>query len=179
MLLDALKERLSRIDPKDLFRYCIAYLAVCCLLVIGIMVRHVFMLQEMQDKTKQLNKSRATVQSVLTQYQSVQQQKQKVEIALQQNKNFNIQKYYQDLSAKHNIAGQSSFKFNRQKLPNGYFEESLQISITQINTKMLCELLLDIEQESLVYTISVDITKMSSAQTINVTLSIATLQAQG
>jgi len=178
MILDSIKERIASFERKEIFRFCLIYLAVCVIVVIGILVRHVYILQGLQTKMSALNKSRSSVQAILTKYQVVQQQKNKVEAALKQNKTFNIQKFYQDLAQKYGVTAQSSVRFNRQKLPNGYFEESLQITINQIDSKMMCEIMLDIEQEPIVYTIGVDITKISNAKKINLTMSIATLRAE-
>lgn len=178
MILDTLKERIASFERKEIFRFCLVYLGICVVAVIAILVRHIYTLQEIQAKMSSLNKSRASVQTILTKYQIVQQQKNKVEAALKQNKTFNIQKFYQDLASKYGVAAQSSVRFNRQKLPNGYFEESLQITLNQIDTKTMCEFLLDIEQEPIVYTIGVDISKMSNAKKINLTMSIATLRAE-
>lgn len=178
IILDTIKEKIASFERKELFRFCLIYAAICVVAVIGILIQYIYTLQEVQNKMSLLNKSRASVQSILTKYQVVQQQKNKVEIALKQNKTFNIQKFYQDLAAKYGVTGQSSMRFNRQKLPNGYFEESLHITLNQIDTKTMCELLLDIEQEPIVYTISVDISKISNAKKINLTMSIATLRAE-
>lgn len=178
IILDTIKERIASFERKDIFKASLIYLAICVVIVIGILIRHIYTLQDLQTKINALNKSRSAVQAILTKYQVVQQQKNKVEAALKQNKTFNIQKFYQDLAQKYNVTAQSSVRFNRQKLPNGYFEESLQITLNQIDTKMMSEILLDIEQEPIVYTISVDITNVSTAKKINVTMSIATLRAE-
>jgi len=177
-ILDSIRDRISSFEQRELFRFCLVYLVICIGVEVGLVVRYVYLQQDMQSKIIQLNKSRQALQTILTHYQVVQQQKNKVDLALKQNKTFNIQKFFQDLAQKYNITGQSSVSFKRQKLPNGYFEESLLITITQIDMKMLCELLFDIEQESIVYTVSVDITKATTPKKINLTVSIATLRSE-
>lgn len=176
--LDKIRDRLSNFEQKELFRFCLIFLAINVCIVVGLIVRHIYIQQDMQAKMVQLNKSRQSLQGILTQYQVVQQQKNKVDTALKQNKAFNIQKYFQDLMQKYGLTTQSSVSFKRQKLSNGYFEESLLISINQIDMKILCEVLQDIEQEPIVYTVSVDIAKVSAMKKINVTMSIATLRPE-
>lgn len=177
-ILNSVRDHISSFQQKEVFRFCIVYLVICIGVEIGLVVQYVYLQQEMQAKIVQLNKSRQALQAILTHYQVVQQQKNKVDLALKQNKTFNIQKFYQDLAQKYNVTGQSSVSFKRQKLPNGYFEESLLITVSQIDMKTLCELLFDIEQESIVYTVSVDITKATVPKKINMTVSIATLRSE-
>jgi len=178
IILDSIRDRISSFEQKELFRFCVLFLVICVCVEIGIMVRHVYVQQEMQAKVVQLNKSRQALQTILTHYQVVQQQKNKVDLALKQNKTFNIQKFFQELAQKYDVTAQSTVSFKRQKLPNGYFEESLLVTVNQIDMRTLCEILLDIEQESIVYTVSVDIAKATTARKINLTVSIATLRSE-
>lgn len=176
--LASIREKLSNFEQKELFRICLIYFGLCICGVIGILGYHFYEQQELQGKIVQLNSARRKAQDILTQFQSVKQQKQKVDQALQQNKPFNIQKFFQDLAQQHNLSSNSTVQFKRQKLPNGYFEESLHITINQITTEQLCQILSAIEQKTIVYTISVDISKVSAAKKINAVLAIATLQPE-
>lgn len=173
--LKNIRERMVNFERKDLFRACLIYLGICVAIVVAIIVRHIYMQQSLMNQVKQLNKARANVQEILSKYQLVQQQKNKVSQALQQNKNFNIQQFSQNVVQKHGaIAGKSSYK--HQQLSNGYSQESLVIPLQNIDTKTLCEILSDIEQEGLVYTSSVDITKSGVLKKINASVAIATLK---
>jgi hypothetical protein len=176
--LTILQDKLASFEKKEIARFGFVYLMVCVLLVVGIIGYFVYSQQEMKSKITLLNKSRSTIQSVFTQYQVVKQQKNKVDEALKQNKNFNIIRFFQDMIQKKNLTAQTTTKSTQQKLPNGYIEESLQVTVNQIDTKTMCELLLDIQQEPIVYIVSVDVTKQNFAKKINLSMTIATLRAE-
>lgn len=177
-ILAIFQERLAAFEKKEIVRFGLIYLMVCIILVIAIIGYYVYAQQEMKSKMILLNKSRSAVQSVFTQYQVVKQQKNKVDEALKQNTKFNIIKFFQDIAQKKNLTNQITTKLGTLKLPNGYLEESLQITVTQIDTKTMCELLLEIQEEQIVYIVSVDITKQNFAKKINLSMTIATLRAE-
>ncbi len=177
-VLTIFQEKLASFEKKEIARFGLLYLIVCIFLVVGIIGYYVYSQQEMKNKITLLNKSRSAIQSVFTQYQVVKQQKNKVDEALKQNKNFNIIKFFQDIIQKKNLTNQTTTKLGQQKLPNGYIEENLQVTVNQIDTKMMSEILLDIQQEPIVYIVSVDITKQNFAKKINFSMTIATLRAE-
>lgn len=177
-ILELLEQRLATFEKKELYKFSLIYLGLCAVIAIGIIGYGIYTVQDIKSKIFLLNKTRSSVQSVLTKYQVVKRQKNKVDQALKQNKSFNIQKFFQDLLQKHNVTNLSSSKFSTQKLANGYVEETVQVTINQIDTKMMSEILLDIEQEAIVYINSVDITKQNFAKKINITISVATLRAE-
>lgn len=176
--LETFQERLASFEKREIVRFGFIYLALCVAAVIGIISYFIYAQQEMKSKIILLNKSRNSVQSVFTQYQVVKQQKNKVDEALKQNKNFNILRFFQDIVQKKNLTSQTTTKLGSSKLPNGYLEESLQVTVNQIDTKMMCELLQDIQQETIVYTVSIDITKQNFAKKINLSMTIATLREE-
>jgi predicted PurR-regulated permease PerM len=177
-ILELLEQRLAAFEKKELYRFGLIYLAICVVLAIGIVGYYIYTIQEIKSKITLLNKTRGSVQSILTQYQVVKRQKNKVDKALKQNKTFNIQKFFEGLLQKYNITGASTTKFSSQKLPNGYIEHAMQVIINQIDTKIMSEILLDIENEPIVYINSVDITKQNFAKKINLAMSVATLRAE-
>lgn len=177
-LLNILQEKLASFEKKEIVRFSFIYLAICIVIVAGIIGYFVYSIQEMKSKMTLLNKSRTAVQSIFTQYQVVKQQKNNVDEALKQNSNFNIARFFQDFIQKKNLTSQTTTKISRQKLPNGYLEESLQATINQIDTKTMCEILSEIQQESIVYVVSVDVTKQNFAKKINLSMTIATLRAE-
>lgn len=176
--LSILQDKLASFEKKEIARFGFLYLMVCVFLAIGIIGYHIYSQQEQKSKVILLNKSRSAIQSVFTQYQVVKQQKNKVDEALKQNKNFNINRFFIDVVQKKNLTNQTTTKSSQQKLPNGYIEESLQVTINQVDTKTMCEILLEIQQEAIVYIVSVDITKQNFAKKINFSMTIATLRAE-
>lgn len=178
IIIDSFRDFIRGLDKKEFRFYATLYVIICALFVGGIVVRHMYLVQDAQEKLKQLNSARTSVQKIVTNFSQVAQQRAKVDDLLKKDKNFYIQKYFQDLAQKINVFKHSTDKPAKQRLENGYTEENLSINLTQITTKQLCELLQDIENESRIYIKFVDITKMASTKKINVTMSIATLLPQ-
>lgn len=178
IFLDSIRDFIRNLDRKEMMRYGSLYVGICLIGVILIIVRYHMMSNEWYQKLTQLNKARAQIQQVFTKFHTVQQQKNKVDEALKQNKNFNIQKYFQDLITQQRLTSQVTSKFSYEKLPNGYIQESLAVNCVQISTEQLCQLIVAIENQPLMYIISVDITHLVQAKKINVSLIVATLRAE-
>ena len=178
LFFDSIKNFIRNLNHQEMIRYGAIYICFCFTLMIGILVHHVTNNQSLSTKIKQLNKSRSTVQQIFTEFQAVQDQKNTVDDILKKNKNFKIQKFFQDLLSQQDLSTQVTFRFAQEKLPNGYIQESLIVNCTSISTKQLCELIVAIEKQPLVYITFVDITHLMHAKKINVTMTIATLRAE-
>ncbi len=178
LFFDSIKDFIRNLNRQEMIRYTTIYISFCFACMIGILIYHVTNNQKLSTKITQLNKSRSTVQRIFTEFQSVQDQKNKVDDILKNNKNFKIQKFFQDLLTQQGLSSQVTFRFGQEKLPNGYIQESLMINCTAISTKQLCELIIAIEKQPLVYITFVDITHLMHAKKINVTMTIATLRAE-
>ena len=177
IVFDSIRDFTRSFDRKELRLWGGVYVGTCALIVIGIMVWHIFAVKDIQKRIITLNKSRATVQEILTQYQVVEQQKDKVAQNLAANKTFRIQKFFQELQTKYPVVQQG---FDHKVLPNKYTEEKMDFSLSNIDTQQLCELLQEIEHQALVYVTldGIDISKISHGKKINVKMSIATLREE-
>ena len=174
IVIDSLRDFIRGLDKKEFKLYASLYIGVCIVLVTGIMIRHVYLIREAKSKIKQLNQARHKVQGVLTDFGQVVQQRTKIDALLKKDKNFYIQKFFQDLTQRLSISKDATEKPSTQKLENGYTEESLNINLLRITTQQLCELLQGIEKEERIYIKNIDISK-TVAKKINVTMVIATL----
>ena len=173
--INSLRAFVKRLDGREFFIYSMAYLGLSLFALSVIIVRHVYLSRDAVENYQKLNKTRVTVQSILSKFSNVEKQREKVDAILKKDKNFYIQKFFHDLLQKNKNNAHSTDKLSKQKQDNGYTEESLAINLTQITTKQLCEILKDIEDEDRVYIKNVDITGMAAAKKINVSMNIATL----
>jgi hypothetical protein len=178
IFFDSIRDFIRNLSPKEITKWGSIYVGICIMGMIIIMIRHSMINSEWDQKITQLNKARSNVQQIFTKFNIVQQQKNKVDEALKQNKTFNIQKYFKDLLTQQNLTDQVTSKFSYEKLPNGYTQESLAVNCSQISTQQLCELIVAIENQPLMFIISVDITHLIHARKINVSMTIATLRAE-
>lgn len=175
--IDFLRDFIRELDKKEFRLYAGLYIAISAFLIIGIVVRHIYLVREAKAKVVQLNDTRKKVQKIITDFGLVTQQRTKVDILLAKDKNFHIQKFYQDVAQRLAIPIDAKEKLSSQKLDNGYIEESLTISLLKITTKQLCDLLKDIEGEERIYIKNIEISK-NLVKKINVTMDIATLRSK-
>lgn len=177
MIFDSFRDFIRSLDRREFVLYSSLYVGFFLVLVLGFIVRHVYLVQEAQQKIKQLNNARRDVQKILTKFTQVDKQRKKIDLLLK-DKSFYIQKYFQGIAQKSNIHQHATEKVSKQKVEEGYLEESLSITLTQVTTKQLSELLQDIEDEQRIYIKFVEITKTGNTRKINVAMTIATLIPQ-
>lgn len=176
MSLESLKDYIQSLNQKEIIRVISAY-SILYMILIGILLyRHHSMITDMHNKIHLLNKARKDIQSIVTEYEHIKSKQNDVDQLLAKDKNFYLQKYYQETIASVNITNQTVSNLISQTWPNGYTEESLQINVLQITMQKLCEFLQALQGNSRVFVKNLDITKANVPKKINVTLSIATLK---
>ena len=178
IFFDSIRDFIRNLSRQETIKWGSVYVGICIVGMIIIIIRHNMINSEWNQKMIQLNKARSNMQQIFTKFNIVQQQKNKVDEDLKKNKTFNIQKYFKDLLNHQDLTDQVTSKFAYEKLPNGYMQESLAINCSQISTQQLCELIVAIENQPLMFIISVDITHMINAKKINVSMIIGTLRAE-
>lgn len=176
MSLESIKDYIQGLNHKEIIRLLCGYIILFMVLVLFFLHRHFNAILEMEQKTKLLNKARQEVQLILTEYDHIKNKKNEVDALLAKDKNFYIQKYYQDTIATLNISNQKASNLISQTWPNGYIEDSVQISLSAITMKELCQFLQAIQINTRVFVKNLDIVKSSVDKKINVNMSIATLK---
>lgn len=174
--LESIKDYIQGLNHKEVVRILFAYVFFFMLLIAFLLYYHFTLISELEQKTRLLNKARQDVQIILTEYDHIKNKKQEVDLLLAKDKNFYLQKYYQDTISGLNIANQSSSNLVSQTWPNGYIEESVQVNFSQITMKQLCEFLQALQTSPRVFVKSLDILKGNIEKRINVNMSIATLK---
>lgn len=178
IILDQIRNFIQNLTHKEFIKWASVYIGIVTLGLALIIIRHVMVNSDLSAKLIQLNKSRSKIQQIFTEFNVIQGKKTELDELLKKNKNFNIQKYFQDLSGQHRLQPAPSVRFASEKLPNGYIQESLMITLSNITTKQLCDLMTSIEQQPLVHINFVDITHQPSTSKITVSMTIATLRAE-
>src|SRR3989339_832010 len=174
--LESVKDYIQGLNQKEIARILLAYFIGFILLVGFLLYQHFNMIADAQQKTKLLNKARQDIQIILTEYDMIKNKKNEVDILLAKDKNFYLVKYCQDTLGTLHITSSSPLSLVSQAWPNGYTEESVQINLTQITMKQLCELLQALQATPRVFVKNLDIVKGSVEKKINVNMSVATLK---
>jgi len=179
MWLQKIRAFVSELDQGEFRKLMMVYLAAFA--ACSGMLLFFYFSQEvgLKDKIRQLNKSRKTVQKVLTDYQKVAQQKEAVVKLLSEDENFYLQQFVQTTLKTVGITGSTVGKVASQSLKNGYTEESVSVLLAGINTQQLCQLLQSIEQASRGSVKNVTINREEGATDINVSMTVATLKSNG
>lgn len=178
-LLEKIRTALTNLDEQDFYRYA-AFVLGGLLLCAGIIIYHYESKTSVYIKqARNINKERERAQDLLTRYEYVKQQQTEVSQLLNKDKNFKIREYFEGVIKNQALTSHvKKVDVAESELGNGYSEIRLDASVEGINTKILTELLYEIEQKERVYTKELEIKKPSNSSAINVTLVIATLQPQ-
>ena len=180
-VLTTLTTFLQQKDRKELSIYFGLFISIL-LCVVGIIVyTHKSAVYRLQSQLRQINKQREIAQQILQKNKIVLAQQQAVKEVIAQEPNFYIGQYFNDLIAQFNL------QKNITKEPEGsesevesgtYIERKLGATLANITMKQLCDLLYKIEQNQRVYTKDLKIIKNIKNGLLDVTLIIATLEAQ-
>ncbi len=174
--LESIKDYIQGLNQKEMMRIVIAYIVAFVLLVGFLVYSHFNAIVSAQQKTKLLNKARKDIQLILTEYDHIKSKKSEVDALLAKDKNFYIQKYCQDTLNDVKLTNQSPLTLVTTTWPNGYIEESVQINVSQITMKQMCEFLQALQTNQLVFVKNLEILKGTVAKKINVNMLVATLK---
>ncbi|MDP3788643.1 MAG: hypothetical protein Q8Q60_05015 [Candidatus Chromulinivorax sp.] len=174
--LESIKDYIQGLNQKEIVRIVVAYIVVFAFLIGFLLYKHFNALDAAEQKTRLLNKARKDIQIILTEYDYIKNKKSEVDALLAKDKNFYIQKYCQDTLSDVNLTSQSPLTLVTSTWPNGYVEESVQINVSQITMKQMCELLQALQKNQLVFVKNLEILKGTVAKKINVNMLVATLK---
>lgn len=121
-----------------------------------------------------LNAKRKDLSGLLGKWNNIKSQQKSVELSLEKNKNFKLGAYINNLITENNLEAKTSSP-NIQPLQKTLYEEVSQIlTVNNANTKILVQLLEQIENKELVYIKKLEITPQGKS--ISFAITLATLQ---
>lgn len=174
----AAKNYLDTLDVKEFKKYALIALACIVALLSFLIFSYYRSAAHLKTQISAINKKRKDVQGMLERYERVKKQQIEVNTILAKDKSFKIAQYFENLLTKLGIGSNKAQE--PETLPkdvlDGYTEWTLYANLVNLNTKKLSELLYAIEQEERIYTKELEIEKSKKSQTINVKITIATLE---
>jgi hypothetical protein len=180
-ILDKLKNFIQDLDEKQFLRYLAGLFITLVILMSLILFFNYRKVHGLKKRIVQINNNRTSLQAILTTYERVKQQKADVAAMLEKDKNFKIVGYMDTLLNSLNLTGNRSNYTQssevKESLPE-YIEVKLVTNFTSLNTRQLVELLHEIEKNERIYTKELEITRSPSTPTLDVVLTIATLEAR-
>lgn len=178
-LLEKIRTFLESLDEKTWNRYM--GIVFACLLTLMLLI--IFWYYRAAGNVKRaingINDEREQVHEILTRAQRVAKQRQEITTLLDEDPDFKIKGYLQEVMGRigiaHNITTENDTQIDHEG--DDYRESRVTYQFTATTMKELTELLEDIEQNKRLFTKELEITKSKKVpKTIDVTLTVATMQ---
>ena len=178
-LLKQLQNRIIHFERKEFYQYAGALFGAVFIVILGLVYYYFSKTSELHSTLKKLNKNRQEVQQLLQEYKIVEKQKEAVNDMLDEERNFKLKSFFDNLTTQFNLRNQQQkeAEVTEELLHKKYTEIRLTAQFRQITMQQLCELLNGIEQKQRVYTKELVITKTKGAA-LDVILTIATIKPQ-
>lgn len=176
---EKIKNYIKNLDTSETYRLIGIVLGIVVLVISIMLYTYSRAIGQLQQKLVTLNKQREEVRIILEKNARVQRQQAKVDDIISENKNFKLKDYFSTVIQALNLANLVSKEpeISSEDLVLGYNEIKLDVSLSGLNMKQLTDLLYKIEQNERVYTKDLKITKNLRSPSIDVTLVIATFEA--
>ena len=173
-----IKDYLDTLESKDFKRYLLIGFGILLSIIFLLIFNYYRSVSALKTRIASINRRRKEVHAMLERYELVKKQQIEVNNVLAKEKDFKISQYFENLLQKLQISKNKTQ--DTETLPkdvlDGYTEWTLYANLANLNTKKLSELLYAIEQEERIYTKELEIEKSAANKTINVKLTIATLE---
>lgn len=150
------------------------------LLIIGIMLGYYYTtLHSLKGQITKTKRQQEEVRHLLGKFTQLQEEIQKINTVLDEEKNFKIQSFYDGVLQQYNLQNTQlkDAEVHEEKLRNTYTEIKLTSQLHQISTQQLCNILNTLEKKTRIYVKSLTITKTRN-NSLDVVLVIATLKTQ-
>lgn len=172
---------LAELDKRTFYKYVAGLLAAMILIMGIIFYVHHRKILNLRTQIKKLNTQRDEVQRLLSTFECVKQQKSEVEALLEKDKNFKIVGYVDDLLTSLGLAGnKAGLQQSEESLENigAYTEIKVVVTLSDISTRQLAELLQQIEKNERVHMNTLTITKSPTKASIDASFTLGTVQSR-
>ena len=170
-----IKNFIEETSEKNLLYYVIGSLGVIVALLGLLIYWHFSSVFYYKETIRKINNSRKQVRVILNRNKQVEKEKLQVDDMLDQEPDFNLQQYFEQISSNLGIKKDNT-SINTATIDRGqYSERNVTATFAGITMKLLTRLLQEIEQNIRINVKELDITPGKS-KTIDVTITIATLQ---
>ncbi|HTM05983.1 MAG TPA: hypothetical protein VL201_01975 [Patescibacteria group bacterium] len=176
-ILMRILDQVQRTDIKVFKKYMLILLGIVTAIFSFITWRYYTGIAFYKKKISLLNDMREEVRAIRQNMVQVQTQRSRVYEMLQEEVDFKIAGYFNDLLVKLNLFDNKKTEETSQiDREDSYRESELVASLTNMNMKQLTELLYELEQKKRIYIKKLDIEKSKKGKNqLDVTLIIATL----
>ena len=177
VLLEYIRDYIGRYDDRQLKRaFVLTGTALFCIIVYLFYVKH----KNREDfllRISSLNKERVRTQKIISLRSLLKSERQDADLLLNEDKNFRLLDYFNILMKEIGLVPSSDPQVAAPRdLDMGYNEIELTALFMNINMKQLVVLLENIDKNKRIYTKELVIDKSQKTPTIDIKLTIATLE---
>ncbi len=177
--LHPIRDFIKGLEEADYYKYFGAFFGGF-LLLFGLLVYiHYSKVHKYQNALKRVESLRSQTKKIVSDYKVVLAQREKVEEILEQNKDFRIGEAYQSIVQKVGLASRMhdvSAPTTGESI-SGKTEVLVTSHFSGINMKQLTDLLSEIAAVQRLYVKELDIKKSPQSQTVDVDITVATLES--
>jgi type II secretory pathway component PulM len=176
-----LETRISQLDKKSWYTYLAITGAVLFAIIGAILFYYFTSTAKWEQKIADINETRTEVKRLLSRAERVQKERSEVMALLEEDPNFNIKAYIQEVLERIGIAGNMS----AENVVVTSSDENHQVDVATyqlsgITMKQLTEFLNELENNKRTFTKELDISKSKKVpRTIDVGITIATIMPKG
>lgn len=178
-LFDKIQAYFNALEQKRFYQYVIGTLSIIVLIIFLLMFQYYRKVRALKRELVNINELREETRKILDKAQQIKKDQKEIDAILDQDKNFKIAGYFEDLISKLGLAQKksSTVEVRTAPLEAKYQESELQAKFTSITMKELTELLQEIELNKRVFAKELEITpSKKQPNSIDVILTIATLE---
>lgn len=177
VIFDTIRNYITNLDQKSWYIHLGIGLGIYLALLGGILFYYYNAASTITQEIETLNEERAKARKILTEAVRVQKQRAEVNSLIEEEPNFKIKRYLQDVMTDIGIANNMTIGNDTNTDRDDNFRETIvNYQFTGINMRQLTELLDNIEQNPRLYTKDLDITKSKKIpNTIDVSITVATM----
>lgn len=165
------------IESSEFYKNIAIYLSVLIFTMAGIIYYHHSKTTELRMALQKIYANQEEAKIILERSKVVQKQSDAVNSLLDEDKNFRLKNYFDEVVSKVNLTKYQvkEAEISEEILQKLYTEIKINVQFNGISTKQLCELLQSIEQKQRVYTKELSIIQKNGS--LLVTVTIATLKS--
>lgn len=178
-ILKRVEDFIKNLDEKEFLQYALIFFTGLGLLLSLIFYFHYKIVNKYKTQLTEINKERNKTKEILTNYRLVLQQREKVEDVLAKDKNFFIAQTYNNILKKLNLSNKQVQAPTRSDgdTISGKIEKRLTSNLDGLTMETLTNLLTEIAENERLYPKELSIKKVPGSNTIDVELTIATLES--
>lgn len=176
--IDTLQSHIAALDEKNWYKYLAIVGGIFILILAGILFFYYRSIAQWDERITTINEDRTEAKRLLDKAERIRKERTEVMALLEEDPNFKIKQYMQDIFDKLGIRANVSVERGAvvTSRDDNYSETEVPYQISGITMKNVTELLKELDENKRIFTKELDISKSKKIpHTIDVDIRVATL----